>query len=186
MIRNKEVILETKALEKHFGGIQAVDKVDLKLYRNEILGIVGDNGAGKSSLIKTITGVYRKDGYILGVGIAIDGFAEYYNLGHYDIKPGEKEKNLNFLKEVLALDIPKIGANLLYDIDWLENFQGLKVNGKYNDIQVAEPLINEYRRSNSFFSGIVNSLSSFIDGSVLASFSNFNIRRSTILEENEL
>lgn len=62
MIRNKEVILETIALEKHFGGIKAVDKVDLKLYRNEILGIVGDNGAGKSSLIKTITGVYRKDG----------------------------------------------------------------------------------------------------------------------------
>ena len=57
-----EVVLETKGLEKHFGGIRAIDKIDMRLYRNEILGVVGDNGAGKSTLIKTITGVYRKDG----------------------------------------------------------------------------------------------------------------------------
>jgi len=57
-----DVVLETKGLEKHFGGIRAIEKIDMKLYKNEILGIVGDNGAGKSTLIKTITGVYKKDG----------------------------------------------------------------------------------------------------------------------------
>ena len=58
----KEVVLETKALEKHFGGINALNKVDIKLYKNEIMAVVGDNGAGKSTIIKCITGVYRKDG----------------------------------------------------------------------------------------------------------------------------
>lgn len=84
MIRNKEVILETIVLEKHFGGIKAVDKVDLKLYRNEILGIVGDNGAGKSSLIKTITGVYRKDGgeiFVSGKKVEIHNTRDAKELG---------------------------------------------------------------------------------------------------------
>lgn len=56
----KRVVLEVKKLSKYFGGIKAVDGVDLKLYEGEIIAIVGDNGAGKSTLIKTISGVYKK------------------------------------------------------------------------------------------------------------------------------
>ena len=59
---NKEVILEVKELSKHFGGIKAVNKVNMKLFKNEIIAIVGDNGAGKSTLIKTISGVHKKNG----------------------------------------------------------------------------------------------------------------------------
>lgn len=60
-MNNSKVVLETKKLSKHFGGIKAIDKIDLKLYKNEIIAIVGDNGAGKSTFIKTLSGVYRKD-----------------------------------------------------------------------------------------------------------------------------
>lgn len=60
-MNNKKVFLEAKGLSKHFGGIKAVDNVDLKLYEREIVAIVGDNGAGKSTLIKMISGVYKKD-----------------------------------------------------------------------------------------------------------------------------
>jgi len=58
---DRRVILETKGLSKHFGGIKAIDNINLKLYENEIIAIVGDNGAGKSTFIKTISGVYKKD-----------------------------------------------------------------------------------------------------------------------------
>lgn len=58
---NGEVILEIKKISKNFGGIKAVNNVDMKVYKNEILAIVGDNGAGKSTLIKIISGVYSKD-----------------------------------------------------------------------------------------------------------------------------
>jgi len=58
---NRKVVLETKGMSKHFGGIKAIDNVNMKLYENEIIAIVGDNGAGKSTFIKTIAGVYRKD-----------------------------------------------------------------------------------------------------------------------------
>ena len=57
----RNIILETKGLSKHFGGIKAMDNIDMKLYENEIIAIVGDNGAGKSTFIKTISGVYKKD-----------------------------------------------------------------------------------------------------------------------------
>ncbi len=68
MPNNKEVVLETKDLDKHFGGIKAVDKINMKLYKNEILAIVGDNGAGKSTLIKLLSGVHRKDGGEIYIG----------------------------------------------------------------------------------------------------------------------
>ncbi len=57
----KEVVLEVKGLCKYFGGIKAVNNVDLKLYTGEIIAIVGDNAAGKSTLIKVISGVYKKN-----------------------------------------------------------------------------------------------------------------------------
>ena len=71
----RKVILEVKGISKHFGGIQAVDDIDLKLYKGEIIAIVGDNGAGKSTLIKMISGVYRKDRgkiYINGSEVKIE------------------------------------------------------------------------------------------------------------------
>jgi ABC-type sugar transport system ATPase subunit len=71
----RKVILEVKNISKHFGGIRAVDGVDMKLYEGEIIAIVGDNGAGKSTLIKMISGVYKKDSgkiYINGEEAHID------------------------------------------------------------------------------------------------------------------
>ena len=59
---DEKAVLETRGLSKHFGGIKAVDNVDLMLREKEIMAVVGDNGAGKSTLIKTISGVYKKDG----------------------------------------------------------------------------------------------------------------------------
>lgn len=65
----KKVVLEVKSLCKYFGGIRAVNNVNMKLYESEIVAIVGDNGAGKSTMIKTISGVHQKDSgeiYVFG------------------------------------------------------------------------------------------------------------------------
>ena len=45
------LVLEAKSVSKFFGTITALQNVDLHLNKGEVLGVVGDNGAGKLSLI---------------------------------------------------------------------------------------------------------------------------------------
>lgn len=92
------------------------------------------------------SGVYRKDGCILGISISDGEFNEYYNLGHKNCTQNI-EKNIKYIKDVLSNNVPKIGANLLYDIDWLENEYNFKIKGELNDVQIAEPLLCEFRDS---------------------------------------
>lgn len=54
-------LIEMRGITKSFGAIQALRGADLKLMPNEVLGLVGDNAAGKSTLMKTLTGVHRLD-----------------------------------------------------------------------------------------------------------------------------
>ncbi|RQD77603.1 MAG: sugar ABC transporter ATP-binding protein [Candidatus Syntrophonatronum acetioxidans] len=60
-IREQELILEVKNLDKSFGKIQALLKVNLKVYAGQVLAIVGDNGAGKTTFIKLLSGVLEPD-----------------------------------------------------------------------------------------------------------------------------
>jgi branched-chain amino acid transport system ATP-binding protein len=55
------MLLKLTGLSKRFGAVVAADAVDLQLERGEALGIIGANGAGKSSLFNLITGVLRPD-----------------------------------------------------------------------------------------------------------------------------
>jgi len=54
-------IVEMRNIKKNFGGVQALRGVDLTLQRNEVLGLVGDNAAGKSTLMKVLSGAYIPD-----------------------------------------------------------------------------------------------------------------------------
>jgi len=58
---DNKYILEMKNIDKSFGGIHALIDVNLELMHGEILGMVGDNAAGKSTLMKILTGAYRTD-----------------------------------------------------------------------------------------------------------------------------
>ncbi len=49
-------VLELRQIVKHFGAIHALNEVDLSLQRGEVLGLMGDNGAGKSTMVKIIAG----------------------------------------------------------------------------------------------------------------------------------
>ncbi len=55
-------VLELRGIRKRFGAVQALYDVDFEVYAGEVVGLVGDNGAGKSSLIKAIAGIYAVDG----------------------------------------------------------------------------------------------------------------------------
>ena len=65
-------------VSKRFGGLQAVNNVDLTVKKNEITGLVGPNGSGKSTLLNLISGIYKPDtGKILLAGEDISGYPSY-------------------------------------------------------------------------------------------------------------
>ncbi len=54
-------VVEMRNIKKNFGAVQALRGVDLMLHHNEVLGLVGDNAAGKSTLMKVLSGAYIPD-----------------------------------------------------------------------------------------------------------------------------
>jgi len=54
-------IVEMRQICKSFGAVRALHNVDLRLMPGEVLGLVGDNSAGKSTLMKILTGAYHRD-----------------------------------------------------------------------------------------------------------------------------
>ena len=55
-------LVELKDMQKAFGGIRAVDHVSFDLYPGEVMGVLGHNGAGKSVLMKMLSGALPRDG----------------------------------------------------------------------------------------------------------------------------
>jgi ABC-type branched-subunit amino acid transport system ATPase component len=67
-------VLELKALSKHFGGVRAVDNVELTVEEGEIFGLIGPNGSGKSTTVNLICGLFpATGGRILFRGADITG-----------------------------------------------------------------------------------------------------------------
>lgn len=53
-----EVLLEFEGLAKSFGGVRALDGLDMRVKRGEILGLIGPNGSGKTTSFNVVTGIY--------------------------------------------------------------------------------------------------------------------------------
>lgn len=65
-------------VEKHFGGVHAIDNFSVKIEQGKIHGLIGPNGAGKTTIFNNITGIYAPTaGKIFFMGQDITGFAPY-------------------------------------------------------------------------------------------------------------
>ena len=57
----QQTILSARGLVKRYGRVTALDRCDFDLYPGEVLAVIGDNGAGKSSMIKALSGAIQPD-----------------------------------------------------------------------------------------------------------------------------
>ncbi len=71
-------VLEMQHVEKHFGGVHAIDDFSVKIEKGKIHGLIGPNGAGKTTIFNNITGIYAPSaGKIIFDGKDITGTAPY-------------------------------------------------------------------------------------------------------------
>jgi len=77
-------LLEARGLTRTFGGVVALDRLDLAAEPNEILGLIGPNGSGKTTFFNVVTGIYRAEAGTLtfeGTSIARASSRAIYNAG---------------------------------------------------------------------------------------------------------
>ena len=99
----------------------------------------------------------HEPGKVVGVSLGVgdrDGEQWYFPIDHTNIDEPDadnmdRDQVTRFLRDVLETDVPKLGANLLYDMGWLKSDLGIYVHGRQNDVQIDEQLINEHARSHA-------------------------------------
>lgn len=156
-----EKILEMKQIYKAFPGVVALDKVDLDLYKGEVLALIGENGAGKSTLIKILSGMYKADdGEIILEGKTHKGFdtKEALNLGIAVIYQELNYLNdLSIAENIMLGQIPVKGplkkvdyASLCTDVKRIMEDVGLghrKPTDLVSGLSVAEKQLIEIARA---------------------------------------
>lgn len=81
-----DVVLKAVNITKRFGAIWALRGVNLELRKGEILGLVGDNGAGKTTFLKIVIGIYQPtsgDLYVLGKKVVFKSPQDAIHMGIY-------------------------------------------------------------------------------------------------------
>jgi len=72
------VLLEIKGLAKHFGGLKALDGVDIAVERGKVHALIGPNGSGKTTMLNVLSGIYRPTrGEVLVDGVKVSGLAPH-------------------------------------------------------------------------------------------------------------
>ncbi|MBX2825799.1 MAG: ATP-binding cassette domain-containing protein [Gammaproteobacteria bacterium] len=121
-----DVILETRDLTKHYGGVHALEGADFVLRQGEHVAIMGDNGAGKSTFVRQITGVeQRTRGEII-----FDGEPVHFS-GPLEARKAGIETVFQTLALADDLDVPDnlfLGREMTF-MNWLGPFRILDYKG---------------------------------------------------------
>ncbi|OQX27250.1 MAG: ABC transporter ATP-binding protein [Desulfobacteraceae bacterium IS3] len=120
-----ENILEVNNLSMDFGGLRALDQVEIAIREKEIVALIGPNGAGKTTFFNCITGIYDPSGGDVFVS-----------------PPGKKQKRINGLK-----------PNLVTEIGLARTFQNIRLFP--NMTVLENVMIGRHCRSHSGILGAV-------------------------------
>lgn len=112
-------LLQLKGIDKAFPGVKALSGAALSVYPGKVMALVGENGAGKSTMMKVLTGIYNKDAgsqYFLGKKVAFNGPKDSQEAGI-----GIIHQELNLIPQLTIAENIFLGrefVNRFGRIDW--------------------------------------------------------------------
>src|SRR3954454_753299 len=162
-------LLELEGVSKRFGPVQALDRVDFAVHAGEVVGLVGDNGAGKSTMVKTIAGIHGadsgtirfageqvsiskpQDAVALGIATVYQDLALCDNLdvvanlflGREVISPGPGEFSRSLDEAQMEHQTGELLSNLAVTIPSLRSEVGTLSGGQRQQVAVARSLLGE-------------------------------------------
>jgi D-xylose transport system ATP-binding protein len=164
-------LLELSGVSKRFGPVQALDRVDFALHGGEVVGLVGDNGAGKSTMVKAIAGIHTvdsgeirfggerasisrpQDATALGIATVYQDLALCDNLdivanlflGREEVSPGPGTVSRQLDEARMEHQTEKLLSGLSVTIPSLRTEVGTLSGGQRQQVAVARSLLGEPR-----------------------------------------
>jgi branched-chain amino acid transport system ATP-binding protein len=133
-------ILTLDGVSKVFGGLTAVDGVNLSVNKSEIFSIIGPNGAGKTTVFNLITGIYKPDrGQMMFNGGSINGLSPDRVLKRGITRTFQNIRlfnNMTVLENVLVGQHTKIPGDLLSVTFHLPNYQNAEKRAEHRAIEL--------------------------------------------------
>jgi branched-chain amino acid transport system permease protein len=103
-----DIVLEVKGLSKYFGGLKAVDAVDIAVKRGGVHALIGPNGSGKTTTLNVLSGLYKATaGQILLDGTDITTMPPHQRTA---AGLGRTFQNIRLFRSMTALENVEIGA----------------------------------------------------------------------------
>ncbi|WP_407175900.1 ABC transporter permease subunit [Bradyrhizobium sp. STM 3562] len=103
-----DIVLEVRALSKHFGGLKAVDGVDIAVRRGGVHALIGPNGSGKTTTLNVLSGLYKAtSGSIMLDGTDITNMPPHQRTA---AGLGRTFQNIRLFRSMTALENVEIGA----------------------------------------------------------------------------
>jgi len=113
-------LLKLNKVSKHFGGLAAVQDLDIEVKTREIISVIGPNGAGKTTVFNLITGIYRpSSGDILLAGQTLNGLSPDKVLKRGIARTFQNIRlfnNMTVLENVLVGEHTRLKAGVLGDV----------------------------------------------------------------------
>ncbi len=103
-----DIVLEVRGLSKHFGGLKAVDGVDIAVRRGGVHALIGPNGSGKTTTLNVLSGLYKAtSGSIMLDGTDITNMPPHQRTA---AGLGRTFQNIRLFRSMTALENVEIGA----------------------------------------------------------------------------